>query len=118
MKFRDVLAVGFIVLGIGAWAAPSFEAANADRTRMYHVRTLPSLGGANSRGNGIDDRSLVTGFSNLAGDQARRATVWNGDTAYRIDPLGGTNSSVAWSGKNNGELVVGISQTSEPQTRP
>jgi probable HAF family extracellular repeat protein len=94
-----------------------FEAAEQHKEVTYEVRPLASLGGTSSRGNGINDAGLVTGFSNLTGNTARRASVWFHDQVFQLDPLGGTNSSVAWSGKNNSGLVVGITQTSQPQTR-
>ena len=96
---------------------PGFEAAEQNEEVTYEVQPLSSLGGTNSRGNGVNDAGLVTGFSNLTGNMARRASVWFHDQVFQLDPLGGTNSSVAWSGKNNSGLVVGITQTSQLQTR-
>lgn len=94
-----------------------FEAAEQDADVTYKVRQLPSLGGTSSRGNGVNDAGLVTGFSNLTGNAARRATLWFDGHKLELDTLGGTNSSVAWSGQNNRSLVVGIAQTSKLQTR-
>jgi probable HAF family extracellular repeat protein len=101
------------VFGYGA----RFEAAEQDAEITYKVQPLSPLGGTSSRGNGVSDAGLVTGFSNLTDNKARRASVWFHDQVFPLDPLGGTNSSVAWSGKNNGGLVVGITQTSQLQTR-
>jgi probable HAF family extracellular repeat protein len=100
-----------------AVASTGFEAVEPDSDRTYRVRPLPSLGGTSSRGNGINDWGLIGGFSNLAGDAARRATLWFGGHAFDLDTLGGTNSSVAWSGQNDTGLVVGIAQTATLQTR-
>jgi probable HAF family extracellular repeat protein len=94
-----------------------FEAAEQNADITYKVRPLPSLGGTSSRGNGVNDWGLVSGFSNLAGNAARRATVWFFDLKLELKPFGGTNSSVPWSGLNNGGLVVGIAQTNKLQTR-
>ncbi len=102
-----------VVTGYGA----GLEAPEQDAEVTYEIRPLASLGGNSSRGNGVNDWRLATGFSNLTGNGARRATVWFHDRTLQLDPLGGTNSSVAWSGKNNGLLVVGITQTSQLQTR-
>jgi probable HAF family extracellular repeat protein len=93
------------------------ESAARHKEVTYEIRPLASLGGTSSRGNGVNDSRHVTGFSNLTGNTARRATVWFHDRTLRLDPLGGTNSSIPWSGKSNSGLVVGITQTSRLQTR-
>jgi len=100
-----------------ALGSTGFETAEGDSAHSYTVHPLVSLGGTNSRGNGINNWGLVSGFSNLAGDAARRATLWFGGHAFDLDTLGGTNSSVAWSRQNDSGLVVGISQTGTLQTR-
>ncbi len=84
-------------------------------TGQYRVADLPSLGGTVSRGNSINDRGWVAGYSNLAGDQSRHATLWLRGTAFDLGTLGGANSSVAWPVKNNRGLLVGISQTATPE---
>jgi probable HAF family extracellular repeat protein len=96
--------------------AVSFEAAEEGEGRRYDVRALAGLGGTSSRANGITDWGLATGFSNLA-TGARRATLWFHGRAYPIEPLGGTHSSIAWSGANNAGLVAGITQTGALQAR-
>lgn len=104
-------ALAIIGYGIG------FEAAEQDAETTYEVRALESLGGSSSRGHGINDWGLVAGFSNLAGNTARRAALWFHDQKFELEPLGGTNSSVAWVGLKNDGLVVGIAQTDKLQTR-
>jgi probable HAF family extracellular repeat protein len=106
-------AAALAVIGYAA----GFEAAEQDDEVTYVIRPLASLGGTSSRGNGINDWGLVSGFSNLTGNTARRAVVWFHDRAIQLDPVGGTNSSVAWSGLNTSGLVAGITQTSKLQTR-
>ena len=108
-----IVASAATVIGYAA----SFEAVEHDAEVVYNIRPLSSLGGTSSRGNGINDWGLVSGFSNLAGNTARRAVVWFHDRRFQLDPVGGTNSSVAWSGLNNSGLVAGITQTSKLQTR-
>jgi probable HAF family extracellular repeat protein len=105
------LAVPVAVLAIGGTV---FEAAEEP---SYRVRALESLGGTSSRGNGVNNGGLISGFSNLSGNTARRATIWLGTQAFDLGTLGGTNSSVAWSRQNDSGLVVGIAQTALPQTR-
>jgi probable HAF family extracellular repeat protein len=95
-----------------------FEAAHEEPGEVrYHVRPLPELDGGSSRGNGINDAGMVTGFSNLPSGEGRRAIVWTNKRMLRLDPIGGTNSSIAWSGHNNANIVVGITQTGDLQTR-
>ncbi len=106
-----------VSLGLAATSAVRFDGTEPDYVRRYKIETLPSLGGTSSRGNGINNWGLVAGFSNLTDNKARRATIWLDGRAHPLDTLGGTNSSVAWSGQSNRPLVVGIAQTSDPQTR-
>jgi probable HAF family extracellular repeat protein len=113
---RRLVIVASAALALSA-SGRGFEAEAQDEAITYDIRPLADLGGNSSRGNGINDSGHVTGFSNLAEGKGRRAVVWFNSRMFQLDPLGGTNSSVAWSGKNNSALVVGITQTSEPQTR-
>ena len=81
----------------------------------YRVTHLESLGGTFSRGNSINNRGWVTGYSNLEGEQSRHATLWLDGSPFDLGTLGGPNSSVAWPVKNNRGLIVGISQTAIPE---
>ena len=94
----------------------AFEASDSEE-KEYKVRLLRSLGGTSSRGNGINDRELVTGFSTLPSGE-RRATVWQDYRPVPLAPLGGRHSTIGWSGMNNGGLIVGLTQIDEPQSRP
>src|SRR6266481_4342862 len=67
---------------------------------QYNVVNLDTLGGTNHRGNAINDRGWVAGYSNLPGDTARHAALWrNGTTIEDLGTLGGPNSSVTWNSK-------------------
>lgn len=92
------------------WAQSSSE-----RQRLYTIKSLDSLGGTNSRGNSINNRGWVAGFSSLSAT-VRHAALWRGDTVTDLGTLGAPerNSAVTWSVKNNNGLVVGISQTNTP----
>ncbi|HEY0370085.1 MAG TPA: hypothetical protein VGC85_10845 [Chthoniobacterales bacterium] len=81
----------------------------------YQVTDLPSLGGTNSGGNSINDRDSVSGYSVLATNQARHATLWRNSAIIDLGTLGGPNSSVAWNVKNTRGVIVGISQTATPE---
>jgi probable HAF family extracellular repeat protein len=82
---------------------------------QYSVVNLDTLGGTNHRGNSINDRGWVSGYSNLPGDTARHAALWrNGTMIEDLGTLGGPNSSVTWNSKNNRGIIVGIAQTADP----
>src|SRR5437763_16737852 len=82
--------------------------------RHYQVSTLPSLGGTSSGGNSINDLSWVAGYSRLP-NRNRHATLWRNSSLIDLDTLGGPNSSVTWNVKNTAGIIVGISQTADPQ---
>jgi probable HAF family extracellular repeat protein len=83
--------------------------------RQYHVINLPSPGGVRDQGNSLNNRGWVAGYFNLLGNQSRHAVLWRHGVATDLDTLGGPNSSVAWPVKNNRGIIVGISQTDEPE---
>src|SRR5580765_1677510 len=111
---RKWFAIGMGALLAGIVQGGDARAAKAGALPQYHVADLPSLGGTNSRGNSINNRGWVAGYSNLAGNQRRHATLWVNGVATDLQTLGGTNSSVAWPVKNNAGRLAGISQTSTP----
>jgi len=80
----------------------------------YQVTNLSSLGGTASSGNSLDDLGLITGASNLGGDQIEHAALWFGEWKQDLGTLGGLNSAVIWPVKNNIGLFAGISQTTIP----
>ena len=82
----------------------------ADKTAYEVVTFSSSLGGTVSRGNGLNPRGWVAGFSNLP-DGTRHAALWRDGAVTDLGTLGGPHSSVAWPGINNRGLVVGIVQT-------
>lgn len=85
--------------------------------QQYQASNLASLGGVNSRGNSINSRSWVAGYSNLS-PTVRHAALWLAGSTTPIDlgTLGAfeRNSAVTWSVNNNNDLIVGISQTNTP----
>ncbi|HEY0555537.1 MAG TPA: hypothetical protein VGG20_14860 [Thermoanaerobaculia bacterium] len=80
----------------------------------YHVTNLPTLGGTIARGNSVNDRGWIAGYSTLAGGQSRHAALWLRGSITDLGTLGGPNSSVTWPVKNNLGLIAGISQTATP----
>jgi probable HAF family extracellular repeat protein len=81
---------------------------------QYQVSNLASLGGTSSGGNSINDLSWVAGYSRLP-DRNRHATLWRNSLLTDFDTLGGPNSSVTWNVKNTAGIIVGISQTADPE---
>jgi len=82
------LIARFVVLGSVLLAGVAYG-------KDYRVTNLPSLGGTVSRGNSINDRGWVAGYSNLAGNQSRHATLWLHGSAIDLGTLGGPNSKDA-----------------------
>lgn len=120
---RHIASIILIAATSGALAAcsepqvtqPSDALAHRTSTARYTVVKLSaSLGGTSSRGNSINDRGWVAGFSNLPGNQTRHATLWRRDGAVvDLRTLGGPNSSVQWPGQNNRGTIVGIAETAD-----
>jgi len=81
---------------------------------QYKIVTLDTLGGTVSRGNSINNRGWVAGYSNLPGDESRHATLWRHGSLLDLGTLGGPNSNVTWNVKNNRGIIVGIAQTAIP----
>jgi len=94
----------------------SAAAANSAAASGYTFSNLPSLGGTRSQGNSINDFELVAGYSTKSGDLHRHATAWWFGRARDLGTLGGPNSSVVWPVKNLVGRIVGIAQTSSPET--
>ncbi|HEU4390285.1 MAG TPA: hypothetical protein VFV34_20955 [Blastocatellia bacterium] len=105
--FFAILLLASCALGLAQTAA----------AQQYRVSYLDSLGGTNSRGNSLNDRGWIAGFSRLSGDQNRHATLWRNGSPLDLGTLGGPdkNSSVAWPVKNNRGILAGISQTDTPE---
>ena len=112
----SAIALSAVLLAVFSIASPAQEENDDQRgaARRYQVTNLSSLGGTVSRGNSINNRGLVAGYSNLPGNQSRHATVWRNGSILDLGTLGGPNSSVPWAVKNNRGIVVGIAQTAQP----
>src|SRR5207244_5493775 len=82
---------------------------------QYQVQNLPTLGGTINAGNRINNQTWVAGYSRLTGNQSRHAALWRNGSILDLGTLGGPNSSVTWNVKNTAGIMVGISQTADPQ---
>jgi probable HAF family extracellular repeat protein len=116
-RASQILFSFLISLCCGAALAPALAQAPAQaRARpQYQVSDLPGLGGTNSGGNSINNQTWVAGFSRLTGDLTRHAALWRNGLLTDLDTLGGPNSSVTWDVKNTAGIIVGISQTADPE---
>lgn len=103
-RITSVLATALCVMGTSMPAVAS---------GLYQVRRLDSLGGTSSAGVSINNDGLVSGFSNLPGDQSMHATLWLGRSAFDLGTLGGANSGITWPVKNSQGVLVGIAETSQ-----
>jgi len=107
-----------ILLGVccGATVSPAHvQGEKAARpTTQYQISNLPSLGGTSSGGNSINDQSWVAGYSRLP-NRNRHAALWRNSSLTDLFTLGGPNSSVTWNVKNTQGIIVGISQTADPE---
>jgi probable HAF family extracellular repeat protein len=111
--------VPFIVLAAvccGAVLAPALAQRSVPvRARtQYQVSDLPGLGGTSNGGNSINDQTWVSGYSRLP-NRDRHAALWRNGALSDLGTLGGPNSSVTWNVKNTSGIIVGISQTADPQ---
>jgi probable HAF family extracellular repeat protein len=109
----------FIVLAAGCCGAvlAPVHAQRPEATKAnthYQMSTLPDLGGTSSGGNSINDQSWVAGYSRML-DRNRHAVLWQNSLLSDLGTLGGPNSSVTWGVKNTAGIIVGISQTVDPE---
>src|SRR6266704_22051 len=115
--YRGWILLLIILVALGG-AALVFAQNAAAQTKanktQYHVSTLASLGGTSSGGNSINDQSWVGGYSRQL-DRNRYATLWRSSLLTDLGTLGGPNSSVTWNVKNTQGIIVGISQTTDPE---
>src|SRR5438445_3840907 len=103
-----------ICCGAALTVARAQERIPAKHRVQYQVSTLPDFGGTSSGGNSINDQSWVAGYSRLP-NRNRHATLWRSGSLSDLGTLGGPNSSVTWNVKNTQGVIVGISQTADPE---
>ncbi|WP_158543360.1 hypothetical protein [Dyella psychrodurans] len=106
-RITSVMVAAACVTGLMAAQVPVAAAT------QYQVHNLGSLGGTSSAGISINNVGLVSGFSNLAGNQSMHAALWLGGTAFDLGTLGGANSGITWPVKNEFGVLVGIAETAQ-----
>src|SRR5438045_3057218 len=111
-----VLFIGLAAVCCGAVLAPAIaqRTAQMKARTQYQVSDLPGLGGTSNGGNSINDLTWVSGYARLP-DRNRHAALWRNSLLTDLFTLGGPNSSVTWNVKNTAGIIVGISQTADPQ---
>ena len=119
MTTQFTTKVLFILLAAvccGAVLSPALAQRGAQvRARtQYQVSDLPGLGGTSNGGNSINDQTWVAGYARLP-NRDRHAALWRNNSLTDLFTLGGPNSSVTWNVKNTSGIIVGISQTADPQ---
>src|SRR5947199_1049422 len=115
-RASEILFIALLAVCCAAVLAPAHaQGQQAAKTKtQYQVSNLPSLGGTSSGGNSINDQSWVAGYSRLL-NRNRHATLWRNCSLTDLGTLGGPNSGVTWNVKNTAGIIVGISQTADPQ---
>jgi probable HAF family extracellular repeat protein len=111
----QTLFVVVTVVCVGLVPAHAQGPVQARAKTQYNVSTLPGLGGTNSAGNSINNQTWVAGYSRVTNNQSRHAALWRNSALSDLGTLGGPNSSVTWSVKNTQGVIVGISQTADPE---
>src|SRR6476619_6131743 len=111
------LCIVLIAACFGTPLAPALAQGpvQAKAKQQYQVSTLPTLGGTSNAGNSINNQSWVAGYSRLTGNQSRHAALWRSGSLSDLGTLGGPNSSVTWNVKNTQGIIMGISQTADPE---
>ena len=89
------------------------SAQQSQNTQYQITKFSSSLGGTVSRGDAINNRGWVAGFSSQPGNQTRHAALWRDGSILDLGTLGGPNSSVVWPGLSNQGTVVGIAETAD-----
>ncbi|PYJ60868.1 MAG: hypothetical protein DME74_09805 [Verrucomicrobia bacterium] len=115
-RSSQILFIGLITVCCAVILAPVHaQRPGATKAKsQYQVSNLPDFGGTSSGGNSINDQSWVAGYSRLP-DRNRHATLWRSGLLSDLGTLGGPNSSVTWNVKNTQGVIVGISQTADPE---
>lgn len=87
----------------------------ADPTHYYVVDLGNPGGGTASVSNALNNLGWPMGGSNLPGDVYQHATAWVPGTPADLGTLGGPNSVVPFTIRNNAGEIVGIAETAKSQ---
>jgi probable HAF family extracellular repeat protein len=115
MKSKSFLCIASLAVALAISVSAQTQVPNDNHSR-YRVVLLSGLGGASSSGNTINNRGLVMGNSDLAGDVTTHATLWRHGVPNDLGTLGGPSSSIAWPVKNDKGVISGISEMADLDT--
>jgi probable HAF family extracellular repeat protein len=118
LTIKGVTQTLFIIITVVCVALVPTHAQGQVQARaktQYSVSNLPGLGGTSSGGNSINNQTWVAGYSRLSDNLSRHAALWQNGVLSDLGTLGGPNSSVTWNVKNVQGVIVGISQTADPE---
>jgi len=110
---RGILAWIFIAAVLPIQLAAQDQTQPHKKRPHYVVKALSTLGGTQGGANTVTDSGSVMGWSNLLGDQAEHAILWQGWAMTDLGTLGGPNSASSFPVKDDKGIVAGNSQTSE-----
>ena len=113
-RTSQILVSILIAVCCAAALPPAYAQAQATSKVQYNVSNLPGLGGTSNGGNSINDQTWVAGYARLL-NRNRHAALWRNSLLTDLGTLGGPNSSVTFNVKNTAGIIVGISQTADPQ---
>ena len=115
-RASQTLFIGLIAICCVATLTPvdAQKPEGMEARRQYQVSDLPGLDGTSNGGNSINDRAWAAGYARLP-DRNRHAGLWRNSLLTDLGTLGGPNSSVTWNVKNTAGIIVGISQTADPE---
>ena len=109
-----VISLTAVCCGVSPASMLAQKLAQMKPKLQYQVSDLPGLGGTSNGGNSINDQTWVAGYARQL-DRNRHAALWRGSSLTDLGTLGGPNSSVTWNVKNTAGIIVGISQTADPE---
>jgi probable HAF family extracellular repeat protein len=117
MKSRALMFAAVVTLTLAAAVGIRLRAQDSPAEPPdYYVIDLGNPGGGSaSVGNAINDLGWAMGGSNLSGNVYQHATVWLPGSSVDMGTLGGPNSAVPFTIRNNAGEIVGIAETSKAQ---
>lgn len=114
--FSACASVALVAVLLPLSARTQSQTSAAARAK-YTIAALPTLGGTQGRSNSVNDIGWVTGWANLTGDLYQHATLWRRGQITDLGTLGGNNSTIEWPVINSHGIIVGGSETTQPEAR-